>query len=70
VLVRWDPINQRQVAWKIDARPQYWDDGEMIFLQAYDLIYIPNTPIDDVGIWVEMFIRRLIPFPNFIPLAQ
>ena len=70
LLVRWDPINQRQVAWKIDARPKHWDDSETIFLQAFDLVYIPNTPIDDVGIFVEMYIRRLIPFPNIVPLAQ
>jgi protein involved in polysaccharide export with SLBB domain len=64
VLVRWDPQTQKQVAWTFDARPKHWDDGEPIYLQPYDLVYIPNTPIDDVGIWLDMYIRRLIPFPR------
>jgi protein involved in polysaccharide export with SLBB domain len=64
VLVRWDAKEQRQVAWKIDARPKFWEQGDPIFLQPYDLVFIPNTPIDDVGIWVDMYIRRMIPFPR------
>jgi len=64
VLVRWDATYQKQRAWKVDARPQYWAKDKMIFLQPYDVIYVPNTPIDKVGIWVEMYIKRLIPFPS------
>ena len=63
VLVRWDPRNQQQVAWTIDARPRWWGKEKTVFLQPYDLVYVPNTPIDDVGIWVDNWIRRLIPIP-------
>lgn len=69
LLVRWDPVAQRQLAWKIDCRPQHWDDAETIFLQPYDLVYVPNTPIDRVGIWIENYIRRLLPIPILVPTA-
>lgn len=67
LLVRWDPVTQKQRAWKIDARPLHWDDERTILLQPFDLIYVPNTPIDRVGIWVENHIRRLLPVPLLIP---
>jgi hypothetical protein len=63
VLVRWDPVHQEQLAWTIDARQRWWGKKKTIFLQPYDLVYVPNTPIDDVGIWVDNWIRRLIPIP-------
>ncbi len=68
VLVRWNADEQRQMYWIFDARPEFWNRGEPIFLQPYDLVFIPNTPIDDVGIWIDMYIRRLIPLPNAIPV--
>ncbi len=70
LLVRWDAKDQRQIGWKIDARPQFWAMGEPIFLQPYDLVFIPNTPIDEVGIWIDMYIRRMIPFPYLLPFPQ
>jgi protein involved in polysaccharide export with SLBB domain len=70
LLVRWDAKKQRQVAWKLDARPKYWETGEPIYLQPYDVVFIPNTPIDRIGIWVDMYIRRLIPFPYILPFPQ
>jgi len=63
VLVRWDRVHQQQLAWKIDARPKYWGDPKTIFLQPYDVVYVPNIPIDDLGHWVDNYIRRLIPVP-------
>ncbi len=66
LLVRWDPTEQEQRAWKIDARPRHWGGAEPVFLQPYDMIYIPNTNIDRVGIWVDNFIRRMLPLP-FVP---
>lgn len=63
VLVRWDRVHQQQLAWKIDARPKYWSNPKTIFLQPYDIVYVPNIPIDDLGHWVDNYIRRLIPIP-------
>jgi polysaccharide export outer membrane protein len=69
VLVRWDAKEQRQIAWTIDARPENWISPKTIFLQQNDLVFIPNTPIDDVGIWVENHITRTIPLPIILPLV-
>ena len=65
LLVRWDPIQQKQLSWRIDARPQHWNAEVPIFLQPFDVIYIPNTPVWGVGIWVDNWIRRMIPLPFF-----
>ncbi|MFT4539146.1 MAG: protein involved in polysaccharide export with SLBB domain [Planctomycetota bacterium] len=65
LLVRWDPIQQKQVSWRINARPQHWNAEVPILLQPFDVIYIPNTPVYGVGIWVDNFIRRMIPLPFF-----
>ena len=65
VLVRWDAKQKRQLAWTLDARPEFWSESNTIFLQPEDIVYVPNTPIDDLGIWVDNYIRRLIPLPLF-----
>lgn len=67
LLIRWDPEQERQLWWRIDARPKHWVGDTPIYLQAFDLVYIPNTNIDHIDIWIENFIRRMIPLP--IPLA-
>jgi len=63
LLIRWDPEQERQLWWRIDARPQHWVGDTPIYLQAFDLVYIPNTNIDHIDIWIENFIRRMIPLP-------
>jgi len=67
LLVRWMPDQNRWRAWNIDARPDHWGAANQVLLQANDLVYVPNTPIDDVDIWVDQYIRQLIPLPYFIP---
>jgi polysaccharide export outer membrane protein len=69
VLVRWDAKAQRQIAWTIDARPENWSSPKTIFLQQNDLVFIPNTPIDDVGIWVNNYITRTVPLPVILPIV-
>jgi protein involved in polysaccharide export with SLBB domain len=66
-LSRWSASTGKQLHWTIDAREENWNGAEPLYLQAYDVVWIPNTPIDDVGIWVDNYIRRLIPFPYIIP---
>jgi protein involved in polysaccharide export with SLBB domain len=63
LLVRWNASTGRQVAWVIDARQDYWTGAVPLYLQPYDVIYVPNTPIDNVAIWLDNYVRRLIPFP-------
>ncbi|TAJ13018.1 MAG: hypothetical protein EPO68_13390 [Planctomycetota bacterium] len=63
LLVRFDSATGAQRHWTIDARPEHWKGSTPLLLQPYDVIYVPNTPIDAVGIWVDNYIRRMIPFP-------
>ena len=67
LLVRWLPDKGQRKAWKIDARPKRWDRSTPILLQPRDLIYVPNSPIDIVNIWVDQYIRQMIPVPQIIP---
>jgi protein involved in polysaccharide export with SLBB domain len=63
LLVRWLPKENGYHGWKIDAEPEFWGSPDQIFLQAGDVLYVPNTTIDKVDIWVDKYIRQLIPFP-------
>jgi protein involved in polysaccharide export with SLBB domain len=67
LFVRWNASTGKQNTWTIDAREKHWKGAEPVYLQPYDLIYIPNTPVDEVAIWVDNYIRRMIPFPYIIP---
>ncbi len=67
MLVRFLPEAGTHKAWKIDARPSEWDKSAPIYLQPLDIIYVPNKPIDKVDIWVDQYIRQMIPLPGFIP---
>lgn len=66
MLVRWSVGTGKQLAWKLDARPEQWTGPTPLYLQPYDVVYIPNTPVDEVAIWVDNYIRRMIPFPYLI----
>ena len=67
LLVRWSPSTGKQLHWTIDARPETWSGSTPLLLQPYDVLYVPNTPVDEVAIWVDNYIRRMIPFPYIIP---
>jgi protein involved in polysaccharide export with SLBB domain len=69
ILLRWLPKEKRQVAWKIDASVDFWGNPTPIYLQPFDVIFIPNKPIDRVDIFVDQYIRRLIPLPVVIPVG-
>ncbi|MBK7875204.1 MAG: polysaccharide biosynthesis/export family protein [Planctomycetes bacterium] len=66
LFLRWDPAQRSQLTWRIDAREEQWGRGAPLVLQPYDVIFVPNTPIDEVDIWVDQYIRRLIPFPYLV----
>lgn len=63
LLVRYLPEKKGYHGWKIDAQPEFWGSPEQIFLQPGDVLFVPNTTIDKVNIWVDKYIRQLIPFP-------
>jgi hypothetical protein len=48
-------------SWRIDAREDYWATAEPIYLQRHDLVFVPNTPIDNVDIWIDQYINKTIP---------
>jgi protein involved in polysaccharide export with SLBB domain len=66
LLVRWSAKTGQQMAWKLDATEDYWTGSVPLYLQPYDVVFIPNTPVDEVAIWVDNHIRRMIPFPYVI----
>lgn len=67
ILVRWLPDTGVRKAWKIDARLENWHNSTPVLLQPRDLVYIPNKPVDDVNIWIDQYIRQMIPVPQLIP---
>lgn len=68
ILLRWVPGEGRQRIWHINAAVDYWQAGTPLMLQAHDVIFVPNTGVDNVGIWVDQYIRRMIPIPGIIPI--
>ncbi len=56
-------------AWRIDARVEHWGTADPIYLQPHDLIYVPNTPVDNVNIWIDKYIRQNVPIQGLIPFA-
>lgn len=57
-------------SWRLDADVYGWGDQPAIFLQARDVVFVPNTAIDDMNIWVNQYIRQMIPLPGFgVPAA-
>jgi polysaccharide export outer membrane protein len=61
LLLRRSPRTGHYAAWHIDARVEHWGAAEPIYLQRHDMIFVPNTPIDDVNIWVDQYLNRMIP---------
>jgi len=67
LLVRWVSQERRQRTWNIDAGVESWNAPNPLLLQPYDVVFVPNTAIDDVNIWVDQYLRLMIPFPYLIP---
>jgi len=69
-IIRWLPDENRLQSFIFDARPRHWLEGEPVIVQPFDVIYVPNTKVDRVAIWVDNYIRRMIPFPPLLPRIQ
>ncbi|HTP66822.1 MAG TPA: polysaccharide biosynthesis/export family protein [Geobacteraceae bacterium] len=39
------------------------DRGQDIVLAPYDIVYVPRSTIADINLWVDQYIRRMIPIP-------
>ena len=67
ILVRRLVGSNQMHAWRLDAGIYGWGEQPPIFLQARDIVFVPNTAIDDLDIWVDQYLRRMLPFPFFLP---
>lgn len=63
LLVRYSKDLQRQIIWKVDARTKEWARSAPLYMQPFDFVYVPNTPIDKANIFVDKYIKRMIPLP-------
>ena len=66
ILVRKLADSKELRSWRLDADVYNWGSVPPIFLQPHDIVFVPNTAIDDVDIWVDQYIRRLMPFPYLV----
>lgn len=54
-------------SWRLDADIYRWGRLPPIYLQPRDIVFVPNTAIDEVDIWVDKYIRQMIPLPTLFP---
>lgn len=54
-------------AWRLDCDIYDWGNQPPIWLQPRDIVFVPNTAIDEVNIWVDKYIRQMIPLPTLFP---
>ncbi len=47
----------------VDCSPEYWRTPDPLWLQANDLVYIPQHPFVTTAQWMQNFLR-LLPFPG------
>jgi protein involved in polysaccharide export with SLBB domain len=38
------------------------DMSQDAFLQPFDIVYVPRSPIANAALWVDQYIRRMVPF--------
>ena len=65
LLVRWMPREGGVRTWQFDASLSNWVAGTPLLLQAHDVVFVPNTTIDGVNLWVDKYIRQMLPIPIF-----
>lgn len=59
---------QEQVrAWFLDAEPTALGGAPSIYLQPTDVVVVPNTAVDAANIWIDKYLRQMLPFPYLIP---
>ena len=63
MFLRWIPDIQQVRAWYVDVSKEHWIGHEPLYIQPLDVVYIPNKSIDKVNIWVDQYIRRMLPVP-------
>ncbi len=69
ILVRRNAKTGEMRSWRLDANIYAWGSAPSIMLQARDVVFVPNTAIDDINIWVDQYIRLMLPF-QVLPSAS
>jgi polysaccharide biosynthesis/export protein len=46
------------------------DITQDVLLMPYDIVYVPRSPIANIDLWVDQYIRKLLPFTLPSPLPQ
>lgn len=46
------------------------DTSQDVLLMPYDIVFVPRSPIANVDLWVDQYIRRLLPFSLPSPVPQ
>ncbi len=54
-------------SWRLDADIYQWGRQPPIWLQPRDIVFVPNSAIDEIDIWVDNYFRRMIPLPTLFP---
>ena len=44
------------------------DKSQDISLMPYDIVYVPRSAIANVDVWVDQYVRRMLPFPLPSPI--
>jgi len=71
LLVRWIPDLQQARAFYIDLDPEWWGCAEPLYIQPLDIVFIPNKPIDKINIFVDQYLRLMLPFPYlYVPTVS
>jgi polysaccharide export outer membrane protein len=67
ILIRLLVSSNEMRSWRLDADIYQWGSLPPIYLQSRDIVFVPNTAIDEVNIWVDQYIRQMLPVPYLIP---
>lgn len=63
LVLRRGPAGERKVlSVDLSAAISGRDLSQDLALQAYDVVVVPRSGIADLGLWVDQYIRRVIPF--------
>ena len=63
IVLRRGPAGERQVlSLDLAAALDGSDTAQDVVLQAYDVVVIPRSGIANLNIWIDQYIRRVIPF--------
>lgn len=63
ILMRRGPQGERQVrVVDLEAALSGRDASQDVSLQPYDVVMVPRSGISDLNLWVDQYIRRVLPF--------